>query len=415
MDPLTNKIERVLVVEDDAAHARLIEIALRDCGISAVWRAADAVRGLRMVQDRVVDLLVCDLNLPGQDGISFLLELSQLPSPPPVVILSGADQALISTVEKLARATGLVILAALRKPLDMEVLQALLMRVNTASRPGADQIVLDQQARLVSDALLDDGLQQGWFVPYIEPKVDRVDGHVVGFELLARLCPPGLDVISPAWFIQRFEDSGQIEQMTWQIAEQGLRFAGDCQRADLPMTVALNLSPRMLGCRQLVGRLEELVRKQQLDVGTVTLEITESAAIGAGGVELENLARLRLRGFGLSIDDFGTGHSSLAQLSRVPFTEMKIDRLFSAAAPTDPRARAVAASCIELAGRMDMKSCAEGVESGEVFRLLYDLGAGTFQGYMFRAPMPCGEFLAWAGDWNRRVSIRDLYLDATIS
>jgi len=138
MDPLTNKIERVLVVEDDAAHARLIEIALRDCGISAVWRAADAARGLRMVQDRVVDLLVCDLNLPGQDGISFLLELSQLPSPPPVVILSGADQALISTVEKLARATGLVILAALRKPLDMEVLQALLMRVNTASRPGAD-------------------------------------------------------------------------------------------------------------------------------------------------------------------------------------------------------------------------------------------------------------------------------------
>lgn len=415
METVKSRIERVLLVEDDPAFARLAGIALSECKVASVARAADAADGLKLLQRQAWDLLICDLSLPGKDGISFLKEVSQLPEPPPVVILSGADSALISAVEKLCRATGLVILAALQKPLDLDSLKVLLEVDSSQKSVPSESGTSEKQSVLVSDSMLDEGLQKGWFIPFLEPKIDRADGRVVGFELLARLCPPDSGVVGPAPFVQRLEERGLIEQMTWQIAERGFRFAGESLRAGTPFLVALNLSPTMLGARHLVDHLDELVRAAGLDPRAVTLEVTESAAIGAGGIELENLARLRLRGFGLSIDDFGTGHSSLAQLSRVPFSEMKIDRMFSASAPSDPRARAVAASCIELAHRMNMKSCAEGVESGEVFRLLYDLGADTFQGYLFHAPMPRDGFSQWVESWNDRVSIRELYLDGHAS
>lgn len=411
---MRTQIATVLIVEDDSAYARLIELTLLDVGIVGVHRVADATVGLDMARQQVFDLVICDLSLPGMDGVSFLKHLSGVSKPPPVIILSGADKTLISVVEKLARSRGLVVFAALQKPPDLEGLKRLLGAIEYGPRPLSGDPLMLQPAQQVSETLLADGLEQNWFSPFLEPKLGRIKGHVIGFELLARLTPPGGGVISPALFIQRLEDSQRIEQMTWQIAEKGFRFAAECHRSDFPVSASLNISPTMLGCQHLVERMVDSVGSQGLASASVMLEITESAAIDPGGLELENLARLRLHGFGLSIDDFGTGYSSLAQLSKVPFTEMKIDRMFSAAAPTDDKARAVAASCIDLADRMGMMSCAEGVETGEIFRLLYDLGADSFQGYLFHQPMPCNDFLAWAVEWNQRVSIRDLYLDATL-
>lgn len=411
---MRDQIATVLVVEDDSAYARLIELTLIDVGSKGVHRAADATVGLDMVRSQVFDLVICDLSLPGMDGVSFLKHLSALSKPPPVIILSGADKTLISAVEKLARSTGLVVLAALQKPPDLEGLKKLLGAIEYGPRPLSADLMMLQPVEQVSETLLADGLEQGWFSPFLEPKLGRIKGHVIGFELLARLTLPSGEVIGPKRFIQKLEDCCRIEQMTWQIAEKGFRFATECHRSGFPVSVSLNISPTMLGGQHLVERMVDSVGSQGLASGSVILEITESAAIDAGGLELENLARLRLHGFGLSIDDFGTGYSSLAQLSKVPFTEMKIDRMFSAAAPTDDKARAVATSCIELADRMGIKSCAEGVETSEIFRLLYDLGVDTFQGYLFHQPMPCNDFLAWAVEWNQRISIRDLYLDTAV-
>ncbi len=213
---------------------------------------------------------------------------------------------------------------------------------------------------------------------------------------------------------ERLEKMGRIDEMTWQIAQKSLDWGGRWSREGWPLILSINLSPLMLNDDHAIDTLTEMVRTAQLSPSQVIFELTESAAIDARGPILERLTRLRLRGFGLSIDDFGTGYSSLSQLSSVPFTELKIDRAFSFGATTDFKAKAVAESSIELARKMQMKSCSEGVENQGVFQMMHDLGSDTFQGYLFHKPQPAEAFREWVREWNSRTSLRELYMGTPV-
>ena len=125
------------------------------------------------------------------------------------------------------------------------------------------------------------------------------------------------------------------------------------------------------------------------------LEITESAASRNQGAALENLARLRMRGFDLSIDDFGTGYSSLAKLVRTPFSELKIDREFVIKLTTDPAARTLVESIIAIARRLGLRTVAEGIETEAQHEILLGLNCDMGQGYLFAKPMPAAEWLQW--------------------
>jgi EAL domain-containing protein (putative c-di-GMP-specific phosphodiesterase class I) len=128
------------------------------------------------------------------------------------------------------------------------------------------------------------------------------------------------------------------------------------------------------------------------------LEITESAASRNQGAALENLARLRMRGFELSIDDFGTGHSSLAKLVRTPFSELKIDREFVARVATDPAARTLVESIVAIARRLGLRTVAEGIETEAQHEILLGLGCDMGQGYLFAKPMSPPDWLRWMKD-----------------
>src|SRR6185503_19181892 len=127
----------------------------------------------------------------------------------------------------------------------------------------------------------------------------------------------------------------------------------------------------------------------------VVLEITETAASRNQAAALENLNRLRMRGFELSIDDFGTGFSSLAQLVRTPFSELKIDRSFVGSLSTDTAARTLVESIVSLARRLGVRTVAEGIETQEQLEILLDLECDVGQGFLFAKPMPVGDWLAW--------------------
>jgi EAL domain-containing protein (putative c-di-GMP-specific phosphodiesterase class I) len=133
----------------------------------------------------------------------------------------------------------------------------------------------------------------------------------------------------------------------------------------------------------------------------LVLEVTESV-IGRDTTQLlETLARLRLRGFGLSIDDFGTGYSSMQQLSRISFTELKIDRSFVRGAASRSHLRTILEGSLTLARNLRLKSVAEGVETQEDWDLLRDLGCDEAQGYFIARPMPADAFLDWHASWTR--------------
>ena len=133
----------------------------------------------------------------------------------------------------------------------------------------------------------------------------------------------------------------------------------------------------------------------------MVLEVTESSVMGDAARGLGVLARLRLKGFGLSIDDFGTGYSSLAQLSQIPFTELKVDQGFVSGAHEQPRKRAVIEASLDLARKLQLETVAEGVELIEDWQMLAELGCTMAQGYLISPPVPGEDLLDAVGRWRQ--------------
>jgi EAL domain-containing protein (putative c-di-GMP-specific phosphodiesterase class I) len=156
--------------------------------------------------------------------------------------------------------------------------------------------------------------------------------------------------------------------------------------------MSVNISVSSLRDTSLAERITRVVLNAGLEPKHLIFEVTESAAMTSVAEALENLARLRMRGFGLSIDDYGTGFSSMQQLTRVPFTELKIDKSFIADSAYNASSRVVVESSVQMARKLKVKSVAEGVEKREEWDMLRDMGCDVVQGYFIAKPMDIESF-----------------------
>jgi EAL domain-containing protein (putative c-di-GMP-specific phosphodiesterase class I) len=170
--------------------------------------------------------------------------------------------------------------------------------------------------------------------------------------------------------------------------------------AGLDVPVAINLSATSLADTGLADRIADLAARHAVDAKAITLEVTESAAMTDVVRSLDTLTRLRIKGFGLAIDDYGTGFSSMQQLGRIPFTEMKLDQTFVTNAADHPSLEAMLDTSLALARRLELKSVAEGVESARDWELLARLGCDVAQGYLIAQPMPGAALAAWYAAWR---------------
>jgi EAL domain-containing protein (putative c-di-GMP-specific phosphodiesterase class I) len=159
--------------------------------------------------------------------------------------------------------------------------------------------------------------------------------------------------------------------------------------------MAINLSPCLLESTSLVQQIVDLVAHHGLRPEQVTLEITESSVVDCLGAALGVLARLRLKGLGLSIDDYGTGFSSMQQLARIPFNELKIDRSFVRDASRRPNLRVILQSALDMARQLGLSSVAEGIETMEDWKLVQACGCNVGQGWQIARPMPAGDLPRW--------------------
>ena len=222
----------------------------------------------------------------------------------------------------------------------------------------------------------------------------------MGAEALARWRHPVRGVVPPGAFVSALETAGAIDDLTWLMLEKAAAAAAKWQVEGWMGTVSVNLSLTSLSDSTLADRITEAVRRQGLETRAMILEITESAAMTDVGRCLENLARLRVKGFGLSIDDYGTGYSSMQQLARIPFTELKLDQSFVMNCATNAQHRAIIESSLDMARRLRLKTVAEGVETQADWGLLRELGCAQGQGYFIAKPIPAADFLAWARQWR---------------
>ncbi|SAY49500.1 EAL domain-containing protein [Komagataeibacter rhaeticus] len=263
------------------------------------------------------------------------------------------------------------------------------------------------QDRLLLGSALRESLAKGMLNLHYQPQVDIKTGRLYGVEALSRWKHPTLGNIYPSRFIAVAEDTGQIETIgTWSL-EEATRQIIDWERKGLYVpTVSVNLSAAHFRNRGLPALIERILKERTLNPERLTVEITESVMMDENEDTMEGLAAIRNLGVGLSMDDFGTGYSSLSRLSRLtrlPLTEIKIDRSFIMNLEHDPNAQAVTTAVIGIGNRLGMTVVTEGVETEAQLKLLQGLNCDVVQGYLFARPMAPADMLAWSQDAGRRL------------
>jgi EAL domain-containing protein (putative c-di-GMP-specific phosphodiesterase class I) len=312
-----------------------------------------------------------------------------------MILSSALDRALVASVGTMTRAYGIHLLGTLEKPVTPERLQALL----SLYRAPASRELSDVPPVFSLDEIRS-GLAARQFEPYFQPKVDIASGKLKGVEALARWRHPEQGIVAPQSFIETLEGSGLIDELSWLMIELSARWCRQWRESDLDISVSVNISLSSLNKASFADRIASLVEHQGLDPRHMILEVTESTAMTHVGQALENLARLRIKGFGLSIDDYGTGYSSIQQLTRVSFTELKVDQSFVTDADTNETCRVVLETSLDMAKKLRLCSVAEGVESERDWALLQGSACNLAQGYLIGRPMEGKYLLDWVANWK---------------
>ncbi len=384
---------RILVAEDQGFQRKAVVHMLNSMGIKEVWQATngrEALEMLRQYETRLPDIVLSDLDMPEMDGMELIRHLSKQYPGISIVIMSSMDHALTLSVEKMARSYGPKLLGTVEKLLFFEQFKEILT-LHQKSQKKDEKTAPTPASFSLEEVLL--AVREKQIEPFLQPKVDLRTGRLTGAEALARWVHPELGVIAPYAFIPLLEQSGNMERLTFLMLEKTINASRVLQDAGHALALSVNLSLSSLSDTSLADRITRTVRKAGVDPHHITLEITESAAMTHVAPALENLARLRMNGFGLSIDDYGTGFSSMQQLTRIPFSELKIDRSFVTDCATNAPLRVIIESSIDMAHKLHVKSVAEGVETQTEWDTLKSLNCDAAQGYFIARPMGSVAFL----------------------
>lgn len=255
--------------------------------------------------------------------------------------------------------------------------------------------------RLQMELRLRHALEEGEFLLYFQPQIDARDGKIVGAEALIRWLEPELGLIPPGRFIPLAEETGQIQAIGEWVLQQSCRHLKKWQEMGLTnLPIAINLSARQFKQSSFVDTIGQTMAEHELPAHLLELELTESMLMKDVPQTTAKLNQLKKMGFRISIDDFGTGFSSLNYLRHFPLDVLKIDQSFVRELFDEGAALAIIESIIALARSLGMRTVAEGVETAEQRAILESSGCDILQGYLISRPLPEAEFLEWVQRYN---------------
>ena len=287
--------------------------------------------------------------------------------------------------------------------------------LNDIGGTGTAQPVASKNLRVTTAALaelrlekeLEIALRDNQITVYYQPIVRLADGHLVGFEALARWTHPTRGLIPPSTFVPIAEASGLsgelakicLRQVTRALPALQARAAANASHVDTPR-ISVNISGSDLTLPNFVRDLNAIVAESGQCMDALTLELTETALVHSPSEAATALDAMRHLGFTIAVDDFGTGYSSLNYIRTLPVDVLKIDRSFVEGMSYCSTTRSIVASMLQLAGSLGLKVVGEGVETPAQHASLHELGCQLGQGYLFGHPLPLNETLALVAKWQ---------------
>ncbi len=390
---------RTLLVDDEPFALKVLTHQLARLGCAELLpceHARDAL-SLLEVEGHDIDLVFCDLQMPGIDGVEFVRHLARLRYTGSLVLVSGEDARIVRTAQKLAEAHNIRVLGAVAKPVQNDLLQQMLLRHSEGG--GIARSVPEAGPTAIE---LTHALTEGQLILHYQPTVDLATVELVGVEALVRWQHPHAGLVFPDQFIGLAEEHALIDALTRAVLIAALQQARQWKEQGLDLQMAVNVSMDNLADLDFPDTVARLAGEAGVALPRLLLEVTESRLMKDVRAPLDILTRLRLKRIGLSIDDFGTGHSSLAQLRDVPFDELKLDRSFVNGAASDQRLGAIVSGTLAMARQLGIKTVAEGVEDRGDWDYLRALGCDVAQGYFIARPMLGSAIPLWRDGWEAR-------------
>lgn len=387
----------VLVLEDHVIQRDIAVSFLKQLGVVRILEANEGQEALDLLRTAKfrIDVVLCDLKMEGMDGVEFISHLVEANFNRALILVSGMDAAVIASVEAMAEAHKFHVLGTIEKPLSVQKLANLLDNFE----PSREIFAPRENYQPTLDELMS-GIDGGEFVPYFQPEVDIQTRIPKAFEALARWHHPSRGVLRPVDFISGVKKHTLMDNFSHAMLEASLTALRNWQQAGLDVSISVNLPSTYLGQANVADNLSLMAKERDLAAEKILVEVTECSAVNRLAKVLENLARLRMKGFGIAIDDYGTGYSTMQQLARMPFTQLKLDRSFVTGAQNKESLRVMLESSLQLAKKLNLQTVAEGVELESEWTLLKSLGCNFAQGYYVSMPMPPEEVVQWHTNWT---------------
>ncbi|QDL54761.1 EAL domain-containing response regulator [Rhodoferax aquaticus] len=380
----------ILLVDDDALQLSLVEMQLHNLNYTQVVLAQSGVEALAAFErlGGRIDIIVSDLFMPDMDGLVLMRHLAQRGFCGSFILLSSSTPEILTSGAGLAQAHGLDLLGVLSKPCAPEQLGTML----GARKPRKEGSGVHPKLPSLTLPALTQALSNQELVPWYQPKTDIHTGKASSVEALARW---PLTSIGPGTFVPAMEACGLSDELFFAMARAVVQDLVVWRRQGVAVKVAINLSMDTALNLAMPEQLLALVLNAGLKPADLIIEVTESQLMVQRKLALETLTRLSMMGFILSIDDFGTGFSSLVQLLDLPFKELKIDSSFVQRALSESKAEAILRLAIAAGASLDMHVVAEGVETTAQLAFIRECGGSIAQGYHFAHPMPFDACTTW--------------------
>ncbi|HDY7982904.1 EAL domain-containing protein [Vibrio vulnificus] len=372
---------KILVVDDHPIHLTLMKQQLAKIPNTRVATEQTVASALSTLSDDHYDFVFCDLDMPHSDGIDLLISLNEQKYTGNVALISALDRPIISAVSAMCENFSFQVLGKIRKPYSNNDIQQLLDNATNALKPARK---LRRRIDVSDQEFLFD-LANGRVKNYYQPLVDCRTGDVVGYEALARWLHPIHGMLFPAHFLPIVERCNLSHELFDIVTDNAIR---DARYINQGQRISINADQINIEDGNFSERFIAKCLESQVEPSVFTIEITENTSFSNSVALYKNLAKLRLNGVNVSIDDFGTGHSSLEKLSLLPFNELKIDRSFVSEMEIDSKKQKIVNSICGLAKSLNLKIVAEGVEKQSTWNMLKKYNIDVCQGYLFNKPMP---------------------------